>query len=69
MEKEKEAQESSSRSKMKRIYISHDASNKGKEKSAPLLIAEEKNGISNPPENYITVFGVQVPNKGNRSNI
>ena len=69
LEKEKEAQESSSRSDMKRIYISHDVSNKGKEKSAPLLVADDSGNFSASTEDYINVFGVKISNKNARSNI
>ena len=69
MEKEKETLESSSRSNTKRIYISHDASNKGKEKSAPLLVVNDSENFSASTENYINVFGVKISSKDNRSNI
>ena len=69
LEKEKEAQESSSSSDIKRIYISNDFSNKGKEEPTPLFTAKKEVNVSKPAENYINVFGVQVPNKNAGSNI
>ena len=69
MDKEKEVQESSSRIDIKRIYISHDVSNKGKEKSAPLIVADDSENLLTSAEDYINVFGVQVPNKNARRNI
>ena len=68
MEKDKEAQESSSRSGMKRIYISHDVSNKDGYKSAPLLVADNREKFSTSAEDYINVFGVLVPNNKARGN-
>ncbi len=68
-EKEKEAQESSSRSDMKRIYISHDVSNKDGYKSAPLLVADDSEKFSTSAEDYINVFGVRLPTKNASSNI
>lgn len=52
-----------------RIYISHDVSNKSKEEPTPLFIAKKEVNASKPSEDYINVFGVQVPNKNARSNI
>jgi len=69
MEKEKEAQESSSRSDMKRIYISHDISNKGRDKDAPLLVADDSEKFSTSTDDYINVFGVEVPTKNASSKI
>ena len=69
LEKEKEAQESSSRSNIKRIYISHDVSNKGRDKYAPLLVADDSEKFSTSTEDYINVFGVQIPIKNASSNI
>ncbi len=63
VENEGKVQESSSETDMKRIYISHDVSNIGEEQNAPLLVAKRKQSISDPNEDYINVFGVQVPNK------
>ena len=54
---------------MKREYISHDVSNKGKDESVPLFTAKKEVNVSKPEEDYINVFGVQVPNKNARSNI
>lgn len=53
---------------MKRIYISHDVSNKDGYKSAPLLVADNREKFSTSAEDYINVFGVQVPNNKARGN-
>ena len=69
LEKEKEAQESSSSSDIKRIYISNDFPNKGKEEPTPLFTAKKEVDVSKPAEDYINVFGVQIPTRNVRSNI
>ena len=62
-----EVQESNSEDAMKRIYTSHDVSNKGVETNKPLLVAEGKQNISEVSENYLEVFGVRVPNKTSKA--
>ena len=69
MENEIGAQESSSRSDIKRIYISNDFPNKGKEEPTPLFTAKKEVDVSKPAEDYINVFGVQIPTRNVRSNI
>jgi len=69
LEKEYEVQDSSSASDMKKVYISHDVSNKGRDKFTPLLVAEDSEKGSTSVENYINVFGVKISNRNNHSNI
>ena len=69
MDKEKEIQESNLERNMKRIYISHNVSNKDKEKSTPLIVANDSKNFSTSAEDYISVFGVKVSSNKNRSNI
>lgn len=69
MDNGQEVQESSTITDIKRIYISHDLSNKGRDKSAPLLVADDSEKFSTSAENYINVFGVQIPTKNASSNI
>ena len=69
LEKEYEVQDSSSASDMKKVYISHDVSKKSEEEFAPLIIAKEVENSPTSAENYITVFGVEVPTKNASSNI
>jgi hypothetical protein len=69
LEKEYVVQDSSSASDMKKVYISHDVSNKGRDKFTPLLAANDSGNFSTSTEDYIKVFGVKVPNKNARSNI
>ena len=69
MDKEKEIQESNSERDIKRIYISHDVSNKGKEESAPLIAANDRENFSTSTEDDINIFGVKISSNKNRSNI
>lgn len=69
MDKEKEVQESSSRIDIKRIYISHDVSDKGRKQSQPLIVAENKENIITSDEDHINVFGVKISSSNNQSNI
>jgi len=69
LEKENEVQDSSSASDMKKVYISHDVSKKSEEEFAPLIIANEVENSPTSAENYITVFGVNISNRNNHSNI
>jgi len=69
LEKEYEVQDRSSASDMKKVYISHDVSKKSEEEFAPLIIANEVEGSPTSAENYITVFGVNISNRNNHSNI
>ncbi len=68
IEKE-EVHKSSSITDIKRIYISHDVSNQGKDKSAHLLAADDSNKLPTSEEDYINVFGVRLPAKNARRNI
>ena len=68
MEEEKEAQVRGGEKYPVRIYISHEVSKKDKEGLTPLFIAKKKVNVSKTSEGYISVFGVQVPNKNVRSN-
>ena len=69
LEKENEVQDSSSASDMKKVYISHDVSKKSEEEFAPLIVANEVENSPTSAENYITVFGVQIPTKNASRNI
>jgi hypothetical protein len=69
MEKEKEAQVRDGEKDLVRIYISRDVSIESKEDHAPLFTAKKEVNNSEPQENHLNVFGVQVPIKNARSNI
>ena len=69
MEKEKSNQELVKGREMKRIYISHDVSDKGREQSQPLIVADNKENVTTSAEDHINVFGVKISSSNNRSNI
>ncbi|GJM14749.1 MAG: hypothetical protein DHS20C13_00760 [Thermodesulfobacteriota bacterium] len=62
-------QESKSEKDIKRIYISHDISDKDREQSEPLILAENKENITTSAEEHLNVFGVKISSSNNQSNI
>ena len=52
-----------------RVYISHDSSEKDKERSTTLIVAGKKDDTSTSPKNYIEAFGVKVPVKNEQGRI
>ena len=69
VEEEETVQESKSEKDIKRIYISHDVSDKGREQSQPLIVADNEEKIITSAEDNINVFGVKISSSNNRSNI
>ena len=69
VEEEETVEESKPEKDIKRIYISHDVSDKGREQSQPLIVADNKENVTTSADDHINVFGIRISSNNNRSNI
>lgn len=68
MEEKKLDHETESQIDMKRIYISHDVSDKTERNSEPVLVTKNSNVDPTSAEDDMTVFGVTISNNTKHKN-